>query len=61
MSALAETDIWILTNDVKKKKKKKHVFLFVCFLQKKNPVKKNKKNKKNYTPIPWFNKLLNRL
>lgn len=31
MSALAETDIWILTNDVEKKK---HVFLFVCFLQK---------------------------
>lgn len=58
MSALAETDIWILTNDVKKKQ---NVFLFVCFLQKKNPVKKNKKNKKNYTPIPWFNKLLNRL
>lgn len=45
MSALAETDIWILTNDVKKKqnKKKQHVFLFVCFLQKKNPVKKKQK------------------
>lgn len=40
MSALAETDIWILTNDVKKKTKR----FFVClFFTKKNPVKKKQK------------------
>lgn len=52
MSALAETDIWILTNDVKKKKK--HVFLFVCFLQKKNPVKKTKKKQKKLHTHPMI-------